>query len=74
MGCTDYHQVKMCYSSMNTRQCGSLKDCENGYHVKGTVTPTKGGKKEELPKFQKKEQEKEKPLQEKEGNISSFFL
>ena len=36
-GCTDFHQVKMCYSSMNSKKCSNGKECPNGYHVKGTV-------------------------------------
>ena len=40
-GCTDFHQVKMCFSSMNTKKCDQQKDCKNGYHIKGTVTNTK---------------------------------
>ena len=36
-GCKDFHQVKMCFSSMNTKKCSNSKDCPNGYHVKGTV-------------------------------------
>ena len=36
-GCNDFHQVKMCYSSMNTKKCNNSKDCKNGYHVKGTI-------------------------------------
>ena len=36
-GCNEFHQVKMCYSSMNTKKCSNSKDCKNGYHVKGTI-------------------------------------
>lgn len=36
-GCNEFHQVKMCYSSMNSKKCSNGKDCSNGYHVKGTV-------------------------------------
>ena len=74
-GCNDYHQVKMCYSSMNTRLCSNLKDCNNGYHVKGTVATCKEGKKE-FSKEQSKEQEKEKvqeKVRDKEDNVASFL-
>ena len=36
-GCNDFHGVKMCYSSMNTKKCDNMKDCRHGYHIKGTV-------------------------------------
>ena len=36
-GCNEFHQVKMCYSSMNSKKCSNGKECSNGYHVKGTV-------------------------------------
>ena len=36
-GCNDYHQVKMCFNSMNTKKCTHLNNCPNGYHIKGTV-------------------------------------
>ena len=72
-GCKEFHQVKMCFNSMNTKQCINLKDCSNGYHVKGTVA-TKEGKKES-PNEEKKEKEKEKEsLQEKEGSNMASFL
>ena len=73
-GCTEYHQVKMCYASMNTRQCNNLKDCSNGYHLKGTVAATKEDKKEKEPhKEKKKEQEKEKEKVNDDNNMASFL-
>ena len=35
-GCGEFHEVRMCFSSMNTKTC-SQKDCPKGYHVRGTV-------------------------------------
>ena len=68
-GCTKYHQVKMCFSSMNTRKCAH-KECKNGYHVKGTVIQKKDEKEaekkdvEQRPKI--KPWEKEKSVVEKQ--------
>ena len=35
-GCKEFHDVKMCFKSMNTRKC-TQNVCKNGYHIKGTV-------------------------------------
>ena len=50
-GCKDFHGVKMCFSSMNTKKCDHQKDCKNGYHTKGTVVKqAKDQKKEKSDK------------------------
>ena len=85
-GCNDFHGVKMCYRSVNTKKCDHLKDCPNGYHVKGTVFT---GQKEESEKSeknsskvpQKKEPERMRKAQEPKtlspgennSNLSSFL-
>ena len=78
-GCTKYHQVKMCFSSMNTRKCAH-KECKNGYHVKGTVIQQKDEKEaekkdvEQRPKI--KPWEKEKAVVEQpngDNNVASFL-
>ena len=84
-GCNDFHGVKMCYSSMNTKKCDHLKNCPNGYHVKGTVfTGQKEERKSEknLSKVPlKKEPERMRKAQEPKtlspgennSNVSSFL-
>ena len=42
-GCKEFHDVKMCFSSMNTRKCAQ-KECKNGFHIKGTVIEQKEDK------------------------------
>ena len=29
--CSDFHNVKMCFNSMNQKKCSNAKDCPNGY-------------------------------------------
>ena len=62
---------------MNTRQCSNPKDCNHGYHVKGTVAAIKEGQKE-VPKEKMKEPEKKKmqdnTVKEKEDNNVASFL
>ena len=41
-GCNDFHNVKMCFNSMNQKKCSNPKDCPNGYHIKGTVVVKEG--------------------------------
>ena len=83
-GCNEFHQVKMCFSSMNAKKCINTKDCSNGYHVKGTVVTkektTKPVVREEnqatpVPKCpQPKEQEKQTEREaSNSGNLSSFL-
>ena len=82
-GCSDFHQVKMCYSSMNTKKCDQLKDCKNGYHVKGTVAQSQSMKNEKEEKLSKTNKEggpqssAEKPIVQNPGennsNMSSFL-
>ena len=59
-GCSDFHNVKMCFNSMNQKKCSNAKDCPNGYHVKGTVVVKEGQftkssvkDKEDFPSLQK---------------------
>ena len=76
-GCNDFHGVKMCYRSMNTKKCDHLKECPNGYHVKGTVLS--GQKEEKKPEM--KESERMRKAQEPKTlspgedntNLSSFL-
>ena len=35
-GCQEFHP-RMCFSSINTRMCSNMKECRNGYHMKGTA-------------------------------------
>ena len=86
-GCNEFHQVKMCFTSMNTKKCGNTKDCSNGYHVKGTVVtkerPAKPVKEDNqatpanhiVPKCpQPKGQEKQPETEaSNNGNLSSFL-
>ena len=87
-GCNEFHQVKMCFSSMNAKKCSNTKDCSNGYHVKGTVVtkekPAKPVVKEDnqatpanhiVPKCpQPKGQEKQPETEaSNNGNLSSFL-
>ena len=39
-GCKDFHP-RMCYASLNTRMCSNLKECTNGYHIRGTTEVAK---------------------------------
>ena len=79
-GCTKYHQVKMCFSSMNTRKCAH-KECKNGYHVKGTVIQKKDEKEaekkdvEQRPKIKPWEKEKSGVEKQPNGdnNVASFL-
>ena len=81
-GCTEFHQVKMCFSSMKTRKC-SQKECKNGYHVKGTViqqnqqNEEKEAEKkdtEQRPKMKPWEQEKAVEKQPtSDNNVASFL-
>ena len=55
-GCRDFHP-RMCYSSINTRMCSNIKDCKNGYHMKGTIeTSKKVPEKETVTKEKEKKQ------------------
>ena len=69
-GCKDFHGVKMCYRSMNTKKCEHFKDCPNGYHVKGTVSSGQksekaNGKEKNFSKVtENKEPERTKKAQE----------
>ena len=86
-GCSEFHQVKMCFSSMNAKKCSNTKDCSNGYHVKGTVVtkerPAKPVKEDNqatpanhiVPKCpQPKGQEKQPETEaSNNGNLSSFL-
>ena len=87
-GCNEFHQVKMCFSSMNAKKCSNTKDCSNGYHVKGTVVtkekPAKPVVKQDnqatpanhiVPKCpQPKGQEKQPETEaSNNGNLSSFL-
>ena len=77
-GCQEYHDVKMCFSSMNTRKCPH-KECKNGYHIKGTVMVENVGKEAEMrdeaksqPKVTPWEQTTEKQAVN-DNNVPSFL-
>ena len=63
----------MCFDSMNTRKCGNLKDCSNGYHLKGTVGAKEDKKVKEPNKEKKNELEKEKETEKDDNNLGSFL-
>ena len=77
-GCKEFHQVRMCFSSMNTRKC-TKKDCTRGYHVKGTVIQEM--KESENAKLSTEQRAKEPEEQPKTGekepasdkNVPSFL-
>ena len=62
-GCQEFHP-RMCFSLMNTRMCSNMKECSNGYHMKGTTEYPKKvqervikGKEQEKGRFKEKYQE-----------------
>ena len=84
-GCEEFHEVKMCFSSMNTRKCPH-KECKNGYHVKGTVIhqnvdkEREGVKEREVVREDSENRPKTKPWEqaaekrpENDNNIASFL-
>ena len=66
-GCNEFHNVKMCFSSMNQKKCSNAKECPHGYHVKGTVAVKEG----QLAKSSVREKEDFPPLQ-KPANTANF--
>ena len=53
-GCQEFHP-RMCFSSINTRTCHNMKECSNGYHMKGT-TENRVKEPEKVPRENEKEQ------------------